>query len=173
MMEILIAILLVVGMIFAATALIGAPYVPTHKKEVVVAFTELYKLKKTDFVVDIGSGDGVVLATVGELGARGVGYEINPFLVLISRWRLRRYKNRLRIHLRNFWRTPLPSETTVVYTFGESRDIKKMYDYVAQEATRLQKSLTFISYGFAVPGVAVKKNKRAHYLYQITPLQPQ
>lgn len=172
-MEIFIAALIFAGMIFAATALIGAPYVPTHKKEAVFAFTELYQLKNTDLVVDIGSGDGVVLATVGELGARGVGYEINPFLVSISRWRLRRFKDSLTVYLRNFWKTPLPDDTTIVYTFGESRDIKKMYKYVEQEATRLQKKIAFISYGFAVPGIVANESKRAHYLYQITPLQPQ
>ena len=60
---------------------------------------------------------------------------------------------------------------TVVYTFGESRDIVKMAKKVASEATHLGRPLMFISYGFAVPGYEPVKKYGAHYLYQIEPLQ--
>ncbi len=59
----------------------------------------------------------------------------------------------------------------MVYTFGESRDILKMAQKVQREATRLQKPLLFISFGFAVPDMTALKTVGAHYLYRFTPLQ--
>jgi hypothetical protein len=158
--------------VFALTVLVGAPYVPSHRRELEGLFSELYPLAPQDAIVDIGSGDGIVLAVAAERGARAIGYEINPFLVGISRLRLRKFGRRAQVHLANFWQVSLPAETTLVYTFGESRDIKKMYKKVQHEATRLQKPLVFISYGFRVPGQTETRSLRAHHVYEITPLQP-
>lgn len=159
-----------VVLLFLATALIGAPYVPTHRKEVRRAFRDLYVLSEDDVLLDIGSGDGVVLDEACRAGARAVGYEINPILVWISRWRLRHHGSKAVVDTANFWTKPFPSDITVVYTFGESRDIAKMYRKVSSEATRLEKSLMFISYGFAVPSVGHVKHQRAYYLYKVPAL---
>lgn len=165
--------LVVIGLcvaLFLLTALIGAPYVPSQRREVREVFSELRPLKSGDVVVDIGSGDGVVLKEVCEHGARAVGFEINPVLVALTWWRLRRHAARCKVQLRNFWTTPFPDDTTVVYTFGDSRDIRKMYDKVVREATRLDHSIDFISYGFNVPDIAPTKSHRAHYLYTVAAL---
>jgi len=159
-----------VVLLFLATALIGAPYVPTHRKEVRRAFRDLYALSEDDVLLDIGSGDGVVLDEACRAGARAVGYEINPILVWISRWRLLHHDSKAVVDTANFWTKPFPSDTTVVYTFGESRDIAKMYRKVSSEATRLERSLMFISYGFAVPSVSHVKHQRAYYLYEVPAL---
>ena len=68
--------------VFLLTVFFGAPYVPTHKKELIKLFEKL-KLSKNDILADIGSGDGVVLKTASNFGAKSIGFEINPFLVLI------------------------------------------------------------------------------------------
>lgn len=68
-------------LLFLATALTGAPYVPTQRKELDEAFDVLRPLRAKDTVLDIGSGDGVVLAAAAHRGARAIGYEINPWLV--------------------------------------------------------------------------------------------
>jgi hypothetical protein cdivTM_09943 len=77
--------------VFLLTVFFGAPYVPTHKKELIKLFEKL-KLSKNDILADIGSGDGVVLKTASNFSAKSIGFEINPFLVLISRIRLRNSK---------------------------------------------------------------------------------
>lgn len=148
----------------------GAPYVPSKKRELRRVFVELYPLTTNDLLVDIGSGDGVVLRQAAACGARAVGYELNPILVIISRL-LSRSDTRIKTVLADFWFVQLPAETTVVYTFGESRDIAKMARKVADEAQRLQKPLAFISYGFSVPGMTPDKIVGAHHLYLINPLQ--
>ena len=66
---------IIAGLIVFAgfTAFTGAPYVPSKPREVKRAFTKLYKLSAKDVVVDIGSGDGLVLrGTDG--GNAGTGY---------------------------------------------------------------------------------------------------
>lgn len=170
MLTIIIVLVGAVLLVFGLTALTGAPYVPTHKKELDHLFDELYPLKPDDTLLDIGSGDGCVLAAVCEKGGNAIGYEINPFLVMVSSVRLRKFRGRAQVLLRDFWRTEIPSQTTVVYTFGESRDILKMYKKVEKEATRLDKDIYFISYGFEVPAHATERSYRAHHLYRISPL---
>lgn len=164
-----VLVLAVVG-VFLLTALVGAPYVPTQQRELAEAFDELRPLGKGDVVLDIGSGDGVVLRAAALRGAQAVGYELNPLLVVISRLRVRQVKPRPRVELRNLWAAQFPDDVTVVYTFGESRDITKLYRKVEQEATRLGRPLEFVSYGFAVPGVEPVRQHRAHFLYHVSPL---
>ena len=148
----------------------GAPYVPTKRGELRDMFDTVYPLGKHDMLVDIGSGDGVVLREAARRGARALGYELNPILVVLSQW-LSRRDARVQIKLADFWQVKLPKETTVVYTFGESRDIAKMMRKVTSEADRLRKPLVFISYGFAVPHETPLKRHGAYYIYEITPLQ--
>lgn len=159
-------------LVFGLVVFRGAPYVPTRKRDLELAFDELYPISKTDVLVDIGSGDGVVLRQAARRGARAIGYELNPVLVLISKLLARRYGSLIRVRLVDFWLTQLPDDVTIVYTFGESRDISKMYNKVVQEASRLHRTIYFMSYGFAVPGVEPTARNRSAYLYQVLPLQP-
>lgn len=146
----------------------GAPYVPTRKRDLDRAFDDVYPLADTDVLVDIGSGDGVVLRQAAKRGATAIGYELNPILVLISRFLSRNQPN-VRVVLADFWRAKLPDDTTIVYTFGETRDIGKMCRKVEREATRLKRPLYFMSFGFPVEGRDVVKPDRGFYLYRILP----
>ena len=163
---------IVLGSIVAVgfAAFTGAPYVPSKRRDVARAFSELYPLGPHDVMVDIGSGDGIVLREASRKGATAIGYEIHPLLVLVS-WLLSRGDPKVSVRLANFWRTPLPKEVTVVYTFGDTRDIKKMYARVQDEATRLHKTIVFVSYAFAIPGVTPTKTAGTHHLYTLKPLQ--
>jgi hypothetical protein len=62
----------------------GGPYVPTPQ----VVVDEMLKIGRVgvgDFVVDLGSGDGVIVLTAAqELKARGFGVDIDPELVRLS-----------------------------------------------------------------------------------------
>lgn len=156
-------------LLFGLTAFIGAPYVPTHRREVRGAFAKLRPITQRDVVCDIGSGDGVVLVEAARRGARGVGFEINPVLVAISRLRLLRQRQRVRVRLANFWRAKAPRGVTVVYTFGDSRDITKMYQLVQRWANEEGRTLDFISYAFAVDGKKPLRRRRGHFLYAVAP----
>lgn len=148
----------------------GAPYVPSQKKYVRAIFNELYPLSKKDVLVDVGSGDGVVLRLASERGARAVGYELNPLLVIIARF-LSRRDNRVKVYLADFWVTSLPAETTVVYGFMVTRDMKKIVKKMQEEANQLQRELAFITYGNQIRGRVPEATQSAYYLYRFYPLQ--
>ena len=156
--------------VFVISAFTGAPYVPSMRRELKELFDELRPITERDLLVDIGSGDGAVLLEVASRGARSLGYEINPYLVLVSRFRLRAYRKQATVRMANYWRVAIPDDTTVVYVFGDSRDIVKMYEKIEQEATRIGRTIDFVSYGFKVPGRQLSRKHRAHFLYHITPL---
>lgn len=164
MVWVLMGVVVCVGFV----AFTGAPYVPSRRSDIRRVFTDIYPLHRDDMVVDIGSGDGVVLREVSKLGAQAVGYELHPLLVALT-WLLSRRYERVSVRLANFWRTPLPDAVTVVYTFGDKRDIAKMYARVHQEAVRFGRSLTFVSYAFAVPHVAPVITDRSYYIYTVNP----
>ena len=163
-------IIFLVVLFFGFMVFFGAPYVPSKKSDLTVAFDELYPLGESDVLVDIGSGDGIVLRVAAEKGAKAVGYEINPALVLIARFLSRRQPG-VTVHLASFWTATLPADTTVVYVFGDSRDIKKMTHKVEATATALGRPLAFISYAIAIPGYTPVRKVGAHYLYEVSPLQ--
>lgn len=163
-------IIAVVALLFGFVVFWGAPYVPSKRSDLKRAFDELYPLKKDDVLVDVGSGDGVVLRTAAEYGARAVGYELNPILVWISRG-LSRHQPAVKVTTANFWHIALPEDTTVVYIFSVSRDSNKLVRKMTQEATRLGRPLRLISYGHRLPGLTPVKEVGAHLLYQFEPLQ--
>ncbi len=171
-MNLFFAIVAVFVALLGFVVFFGAPYVPSKSKELRRAFTKLYKLSGNDVLVDIGSGDGIVLRVASECGARAVGYEINPLLVLISKF-LSRRDEKVSVKQANVWKARFPNETSVVYVFGESRDIKKIVRLVQTEASRLSHDLVVISYGFKLPDITVSKKLDAHFMYIISPLQAQ
>lgn len=62
----------------------GGPYVPTPQV-VVDEMLRMAAVKPNDFVMDLGSGDGVIVLTAArQYKARGMGIEIDPELVKLS-----------------------------------------------------------------------------------------
>ena len=162
------AVFAVVVTMFGFVAFTGAPYVPSRRRDLQRAFNELYQLKEADILVDIGSGDGVVLREASRRGARAIGYELHPLLVLLSRW-LSRGDKKESVRLANFWRTPLPDDTTVVYLFGDGRDIAKMVQYLQCQTNHIGRDIWLISYGFEAADLELKRTVGAHNLYLLRP----
>lgn len=166
----MIWLLLGVVLLFGFTAFFGAPYLPSKKSEVERAFAELYPLGSGDTLVDIGSGDGLVLRVAASKGARAVGYEINPLLVLVARF-LSRGNPLVEVRLQSYWGATFPAETTVIYTFGDSRDIAKMANKAREAASVSGRKIVLISYAVTVPGLEPLKSNGTHHLYEMRPLQ--
>lgn len=163
-------ILSILILAFGFVVFFGAPYVPSKRKELKQAFENLYTPGKKDTVVDIGSGDGVVLRMAAAYGARAVGYELNPLLVLISNL-LSRDDKRVSAQVANFWVVKLPEETTFVYVFAVSRDIKRIAGKIQRETDRIGKPLKLMTYGSEIPGKVPIATLGAHNLYDFAPLQ--
>jgi hypothetical protein len=142
------------GLILASFLFIvlrGAPYVPTKRGGIDELFS-LVKLGPNDIIVDLGSGDGRVLAAASKRGINSVGYELNPFLALISRFTLRRLRPRPKVVLADFWLSALPSDTKVVFVFLGGPFMHKLEQKLQAEASRLGHDLTLVSYGVPLKG---------------------
>jgi len=165
-MTILLWILGIIVACFGLVVVRGAPYVPTRKAQLAQAFDKLYPLGLKDVVVDVGSGDGTVLRAAAKRGAKAVGYELNPLLVLISRWLNRSYEDTTTVYWKDFWGQDIPPKTTVVYAFLEGRDIGKMEQFLSRQARTMQQPLHFISYGFELPTTKAIKRVGPLFLYR-------
>jgi SAM-dependent methyltransferase len=169
-MDILFIIFVCVLFVFGFVVFWGAPYVPSHKKEVQQAFRELYKLTPKDVVVDVGSGDGIILRLASKLGARAIGYELNPVLVAVSRF-LSRGDKKVTVQLADFWQKDIADSATLVYAFVVSRDTNKLAEKMQREANRLHRPLYLMTYGASLDNLVSMRKRRGHHLYEFVPLQ--
>ncbi len=163
------AVPIIVVFFFGFVVFRGAPYIPSQKKLIKFAFRNLYQVTKNDVLVDIGSGDGVVLREASKLGARAIGYEINPILVFMAKI-LSRGDKRVSVHLTDFWLTHLPIDTTVVYVFSVGRDINKLMEWMQNESTQIGRPISLISFGFGFKNMKADKITQPYYLYVFHPL---
>ncbi len=69
----------------------GAVYYPTTDNSV-KEMLKISHLTSKDTLIDLGSGDGRILIAAANLGAKAIGYEINPFLVYKSRQLIKKYQ---------------------------------------------------------------------------------
>jgi SAM-dependent methyltransferase len=165
MNEIIIGSVLFLAICFGFVCFFGAPFVPTRKKWAEDAL-DLVKLKHSDTVVDLGSGNGSILNLIASRGAKAVGYEINPVLCLWSLLATLRFSKRTKIYWRNFWRQDLPSETTIVYVFAVMRDAEKLESYLRRQADKVSaKKLQVVTFGCWLPNSKPVKQTDGAALY--------
>jgi SAM-dependent methyltransferase len=158
-------------LLFGFVVFRGAPYVPSHRREVERAFNDLYPLSANDIVVDVGSGDGIILRLAAARGVKkAIGYELNPLLVGLSKL-LTGGNQTIQTFLVDFWLTKLPDDVTLVYGFLVSRDAQKMTTHLQKEADRLNRPIYFMSYGSVLPEREAVQTLGAHHLYLFNPLQ--
>lgn len=143
---------------------------PSHRLYLKRSLRELYPLTDKDVLVDIGSGDGIVLREAASLGAKAIGYEINPILVFISRF-ISRKNSLVEVRLADFWLSHFPNDTTVVYVFSVTRDMKKIQKLMQNEANILKREIYLISYGSGLDGIEPLKIIGAYSLYVFHSLQ--
>lgn len=163
-------IFFVIVIVFGFVVFRGAPYVPSRRKYIHQAFTKLYKITNKDVLVDVGSGDGVVLREAAKLGAKAMGYELNPVLVLISKFLSRKNKN-IDIHLSDYWSTKIPNNVTVIYVFAVSRDINNLTKFLQIATNQNKHSVYLISYAGDFHDFKLIKTLEPYRLYLINPLQ--
>ena len=82
----------------------GAPYAPLGNERIKVMI-KLLDLKKKQTIADIGSGDGRIVIAFAKNGIEAHGFEINPVLVLLSRYYIQKQhlQNKAFIHWKNIW----------------------------------------------------------------------
>ena len=119
----------------AIDVFLDLPYVAT-KREKIATIIKLAAIKKGETVIDLGSGDGRLLLVSAQKGARAIGYEINPFLVLLTQFRARRISTgEVIIKRQNLWKANL-SVADVVFVYGRKKTMQKFEDFVYKNAKR-------------------------------------
>lgn len=81
-------VVLSISAFFIFDLILPAPYV-SSKTNVIERMVKLAQIKKGDRVFDLGSGDGRLLIAAAKRGAAAVGVEKNPFLVFLSRIKIK------------------------------------------------------------------------------------
>ena len=153
---------------FLLIVLRGAPFVPTRQADVTALF-DLHQFQAGDVFVDLGSGDGRMIIAAAQRGIRAVGYELNPFLVAYTWLRVRGLHPRPTVRWRDFWATPLPEHTAVVFVFLAGPFMKRLDRRLQAEADLRSHDLTLISYGMRVPGREPVATSGAYLVFRYQP----
>jgi hypothetical protein len=93
----------------------GGPFVPTPQV-VVDEMLRMAKVGADDFVVDLGSGDGVIVLTAAQrLKARGFGVDIDPELVQLSNSEAKKrgVADRANFHVMDVFKADISKATVV------------------------------------------------------------
>lgn len=154
----LFLVILLCVLAFGGVLLRGAPYVPTLDAQGRVAL-ELLELKPGQMLLELGSGDGKMLVLAAQAGLNVVGIELNPFLVVVSWLRTRRYRRQVRIIWGDFWQVRWP-ECDGVFAFLLDRFMPKL-DARMQKVER-----PLASFAFKIPGRKPDAEKSGIFLYR-------
>ncbi|MGH7240431.1 MAG: hypothetical protein ACREHG_10285 [Candidatus Saccharimonadales bacterium] len=144
---------------FCFVILFGAPYLPTLKKQIDLAL-DLAEIKPGGVLLELGSGDGRVLLLAAKRGYRAIGYEINPLLVVISKFITWRYRDLVEIRWGNFLTAKWPA-TGAIFVFGIGRIMPKIDAKIRQA----KKPVRLISFAFPVHGQDPLVVKDGLYVY--------
>lgn len=157
-------VLAVIVLMFGFVVAVGAPYLPTRRQQVTIAL-EMLEAGKGKVLVDLGSGDGVLLKAAAAKGAEVYGYELNPILCVVSWLRCVRYRKQVHIKWANLWKVQLPADTTGVYVFLLRRYMKRFDQKMEAEAVRLRHGFKLASFTFAIPHKKVDEVRNGVFLY--------
>ena len=154
-------ILIVLAICFGGVVLVGAPYLPTLGPQVQAAL-DLADLRIGDTLLELGCGDGKVLAAAAGRGINVVGYELNPLLVIVAWLRTRRYRKQVRIIWGNFWRKPWP-EADAIFVFLLPKYMAKLNTKIIRYAN---KPVKLVSFAFTIQDLRPTRHKAGVYLYR-------
>ncbi len=127
----------------------------------------LAKITRDDVIYDLGSGDGTALITAAKLkGARGVGVEIDPLRVIISRLAvmLNGVSTDIKIERKNFFDVNI-SDATVIFMYLVPKAMNKLKPKLLKELQPGTRIVTFV-YKLDLPLIADDQMNEV-YVYQI------
>ncbi len=159
-MQALWAIGILCVLLFGFTVLFGAPFLPTLKSRQADAL-DLLDLKPGELLLELGSGDGRLLAEAAKRGIRSIGYELNPLLVAYSRIKLWRYRKITSVKCVNYWTQKLP-KAQGIYVFLLNPYMQKLDLKLTNEVA---KPVKIVSFAFKIPNKKPLKEIKGMRLY--------
>lgn len=127
----------------------------------------LAKVKKGDVIYDLGSGEGTALIIAAkEFGATGVGIEIDPFRVWISKIKVKfsGVSDKVEIRRDSFWNQNI-SQASVVFMYLIPKTLIKLKPKFLKELKPGTRVVTFV-YRMDLPMIA-KDDEAELYCYEI------
>jgi hypothetical protein len=142
---------------------IEAYYVPTNHATV-RTMIDFARVKPGMKAVDIGSGDGRLVIALAKAGAEAHGYEIHPFLVWLSKLKIRKagLTGKAFIHQKDFWLEDL-SKFDIVTVFLPTSISERLE---AKLSSELKTDARIISSGPISPTWIPSEEKGKVHLYE-------
>lgn len=150
-----------VVLVFGFVVAFGAPYLPTLRQRTDDAL-DLLDLKPGQTMLELGCGDGRVLRAAAQRGIRGVGYELNPVLVVVAKLVNLRYRRFVTVRWANYWRVTLPP-CDGIYVFLLDRYMQRLDEKIVKES---EKPVRLVSFAFQIPGRKPTQHKNGLFLYR-------
>lgn len=135
-------------------SLTGAPFVPT-KNAPADAMIRLADIHRGDIVYDLGSGNGKLLLLAAKKGAKAVGFEINPILVLFS------ILHGTKTRWKNFWNADI-HDADIIFVYLLPWKMKRLADKIKKE---LKPGAIVVSNSFIFPGWKILRQDTAAHVY--------
>lgn len=124
------------GIFYFIDLFLELPYVGA-KKDSIENIMKLANIKKGETIIDLGSGDGRLLFKVATLGAFASGYEINPFLLLISRLKkkIKGLGKQVTINNQSMWQADLKI-ADIIFVYSLVKKMQKFEDFIYKNAKK-------------------------------------
>lgn len=157
-------LVLIVFFIFLPLLGQGAPFEPSNR-DIVEKMVNIADVKPGAKAADLGSGDGRILISLAKAGAEAHGYEINPFLVWLSRRNIEKsgLDKKVIVHWKSFWREDF-SSFDVISIFQMNSIMKALEKKLTKE---LKSGSKVVSHHWIFPQWPYSSQKEWEvYLYQ-------
>lgn len=142
----------------------GAAFESSNKKTL-KKMIEFSKVRKGEKVADLGSGNGKIVIEFAKRGIEAHGFEINPFLVWLSRRKIKKLnlEKKAFIHRKNFWKHNF-SKFDLIIIFQVGYVMGKLEKKLKRE---LKKGSRVISNTWKFPNWKPEKQEGKVYLYMV------
>lgn len=159
----LISLVLLFVIIFYAL-IFGAPYAPLAQNRI-DTMVRLLTLRKGQKLVDLGSGDGRIVIEFAKRGIESHGYEINPVLVALSLFKIRKagLQKKAFIHFKDFWSVNL-SEFDAITLYGITHIMGRLEKKIKKEC---KPDVKIVTNYFRFPDLKAIRQENRVTLYKI------
>ncbi|HUC89591.1 MAG TPA: class I SAM-dependent methyltransferase [Patescibacteria group bacterium] len=159
----IIIVLIVFFLLLALPVVAGPPYVPTLRLNINTAL-DLLDLKPGQTLLDLGSGDGRVLAAAAQRGINVIGIELSPILALLSYFRTHKYRKQVRVRIiwGNYFLRHWP-EADGIFGFLIQHQMRRLDAKIEEWHDR---PVRLASFAFRIPDKQPTAEREAVFLYE-------
>lgn len=147
-----------------------SPWAPwwTTKKDVARGMCRLVNISSKDILYELGSGNGTTLiVAAAEFGAKGIGIEIDPLRVWVSKFKIRQQhlEDKIKIKRKNFFDEDL-SKATIIYAYLVPKALERLRPKLLKE---LKKGTKIVSLNYEINLPLIEFDKKNNLrLYKIS-----